>query len=99
MRRTLVISNRAERDLLEIWLWTREQFGAAQADRYLDDLGAGMRSCGARPEAGQDRNALRPGYRSRLIGRHVLFYTSTETQVVIQRVLHGSMDFGTHLPE
>lgn len=34
----MLISKRAENDLREIWRWSFEQFGEAQADRYLDEL-------------------------------------------------------------
>ena len=98
MSRTLLISRCAEADLLEIWLWTHRQFGEAQADRYLDELDASMRRCGEKPESGKDRDALRQGYRSQLIGKHTVFYTFKNTEVIIQRVLHASMDHETHLP-
>lgn len=97
-RRTLFISERAESDLRQIWRWTYHHFGESQADRYLDDLEGGMRECAAAPERGKDRDTLRAGYRSRLVGKHVVFYTMTDEYVLIQRVLHGSMDFEIHLP-
>ena len=98
MKRTLLVSKRAETDLLEIWIWTNEQFGEAQADRYLDALETGMRRCGSEPQSGQDRGTIRAGYRSWRAGMHAIFYTCTDSEVVIQRVLHSSMDFESHLP-
>jgi toxin ParE1/3/4 len=95
----LVVSKRAEADLMEIWLWTYKQFGEAQADHYLDKLDAGMTACGTNPESGRTREELRSGYRSLAIGKHVVFYTVTGSEVVVQRVLHSSMDLGTHLLE
>ena len=35
---------------------------------------------------------MRSGYRSPLVRRHVIFYTFTDDSVLVQRVLHGSMD-------
>ncbi|MFG0284470.1 MAG: type II toxin-antitoxin system RelE/ParE family toxin [Phycisphaerales bacterium JB039] len=99
MKRALAISARAQVDLLEIWLWTHDRFGDAQADRYLDELDAGIRACATRPESGKDREAIRPGYRSRLFGKHIVFYTFTDTEVVIQRVLHASMDVEDRLSD
>lgn len=96
MSRQLLISKRAEADLLDIWLWTYERFGEAQADRYLDELGNGMGQCGAAPESGKDRRAIRAGYRSLLVGSHVLFYTYTDAEVIVRRVLHAGMDFDAH---
>lgn len=65
MSRTLLINKRAETDLLDIWIWTDEQFGEAQADRYLDQLEIAMKACCHMPESGTDRRDVRPGYRSR----------------------------------
>lgn len=98
MIRTLLVGPRAESDLIEIWLWTRDHFGEAQADRYLDELDAAMRACAAEPQSGKDRQTLRPGYRSRRVGSHIIFYAPTAERVLIHRVLHGSMDFDEHLP-
>jgi toxin ParE1/3/4 len=97
--RRLVVSDRAETDLREIWLYSFKTWGEAQADRYLGELGAGLRECGAEPERGKCRDGVRPGYWSRLIRRHVAFYTFTENEVLVQRVLHGSMDPDLHLDD
>ena len=96
-RCTLLISERAEADLREIWRWTYARFGEKQADCYLDELEGGMRACAADPESGKDRDSLRRGYRSRPIRKHVVFYTFGTDQVLVQRVLHGSMDFESRL--
>jgi len=96
--RALLISKRAEKDLQEIWRWSCEQFGEAQADRYLDELDGGIRACGSDPEDGKQRDDVRPGYRSKLVRKHVVFYTVSGDNVLIQRVLHGSMDPPRHIP-
>ena len=88
----LVISERAEADLREIWRYSFDNWGEAQADRYLDELDAGLRNCGIKPEAGKQRDAVRAGYWSSLVRKHVVFYTFTDKEVLIQRVLHCSMD-------
>lgn len=95
--RELVISERAEADLREIWLYSFDNWGEAQADRYLDELDAGLRKCGVEPEGGKQREAVRSGYWSSLVRKHVVFYTFTDAEVLIQRVLHGSMDPSRHV--
>ncbi|MEO1335995.1 MAG: type II toxin-antitoxin system RelE/ParE family toxin [Myxococcota bacterium] len=95
--RALVISARAEDDLREIWLWSYNQFGEDQADRYLDQLDEGLQRCGLEPHRGKSRDALRSGYWSKVVRKHIAFYTFTDDQVVIQRVLHGSMDPQRHV--
>ena len=97
--RRLVVSKRAEADLREIWLYSLRNWGAAQADRYLDELDGGLQKCRNDPERGKQRDDVRPGYWSRSIRRHVAFYTFTDVEVLVQRVLHGSMDPDLHLDE
>lgn len=97
MIRTLLISKRAENDVREIWRWSFEQFGEAQADRYLDELDSGIKACGSDPEDGKQRDNVRPGYWSRLVRKHVVFYTFSDDEVLIQRVLHSSMDPPRHI--
>lgn len=73
--------------------------GEAQADRDLDGLDGDLQACRAQPEQGKAREDVRPGYRSGLVRKHVPFYTFTDDEVVVQRVLHGSMDPTIHLPD
>ena len=93
----LLLSKAAQSDLVGIWVFSFLGWGEAQADRYVDELGDGLRTCGATPDRGKDRGDVRPGYRSLLVRRHVIFYTVTHDQVLVQRVLHGSMDPTLHL--
>ena len=41
--------------------------------------------------------AIRAGYYSIQVGRHLVFYTFTDTIVSVRRVLHDQMDVGRHL--
>ncbi len=95
--RRLVVSERAEADLREIWLYSFKTWSEAQADRYLDELDAGLQECGAEAERGKRRDEVRPGYWSLLIRKHVAFYTFTDDEVLVQRVLHGNMEPDPHL--
>ena len=97
MSRRVLISHRAEADLREIWHYTAETWDESQADRYLDALADGMQICGLRPQDGTNRDAIRRGYWSARLRKHVIFYTVDETSVIIQRVLHGSQDHPQHL--
>ena len=97
--RRLVISVRAAADLREIWRHSFQTWGEAQADRDLDELDAGLRKRLIEPEHGRRRDDVRPGCWSRLIRRHVAFNRSTDSEVLVLRVLHGSMDPDVHLDE
>ncbi len=56
-----------------------------------------MRKCGAEPEGGKQQEAVRSGYWSSLVRKHVAFYSFSDDEVLIQRVLHGSMDPTRHV--
>jgi len=97
--RSLVLRFRAEVDLREIRIYTVAHRGEEQADRDLDDLGAGLRRCAEDPGQGRSRAEVREGYRSLLVRRHVTLYRFTGAQVIVQRILHGSMDPDRHMEE
>lgn len=98
MPRALVTDRVAERDLIEIWVYTCRTWGEAQAESYHDALEAGILKIGRDPESGRSRDEIRKNYRSKVIEHHVVFYTFNDDEVRIRRVLHESMDFGVHLP-
>jgi len=97
MPRQVVKDNAAEADLIEIWLNTFETWGEAQAERYLGALEAGIDDILKSPTTGKTRDTLRKGYWSKALEHHVIFYTFTEKEVRIRRVLHEVMDVERHL--
>jgi len=48
---------------------------------------------------GRDCGDIRPGYRRRRAGQHVIYYRPLDADCIeIVRVLHGRMDAERHLP-
>ena len=94
---SIVQSSQAEQELTDIWIYTAEEWNLAQADLYLDELVAGIEGLSTHPELGYSRDDIRAGYRSLNVSRHIVFYTVTEEQVLIVRVLHKSVDVQRHL--
>ena len=86
----------AETDLIEIWLYTFDRWGEAQAERYFDELDRGINQLGRYPKLGNLCDHIREGYRSLRINRHVVYYTATPSVVHIIRVLHERMDPDRH---
>ena len=86
MSRTLVKDNAAESDLVGIWLYSFDNWGQAQADRYLDALERGIVWVSNNVESGNDRRPLREGYWSVRVKQHVAFYTFSDTEVRIRRL-------------
>lgn len=79
----------AEADLVDVWIYTHDRWGDAQADRYFDDLETGINRLGRNPALGRSCDQIRQGYRVLRVNRHLVFYTHDELAV---RVLHDRMD-------
>ena len=90
-------SAEAEEDLTDIWVYSLREWGIEQADKYIDELEAGLAQLSASPKLGTSRDELRPGYRSLRINQHMAYYTVKESTVRIVRVLHVRMEPGQHL--
>lgn len=69
----------AEQDLVEIWLYTFNEWGEQQADKYLDDLNAAITLLADQPLASRERTELEPPVRIHHHGHHLIVYLeSTE---------------------
>ncbi|MEZ4647510.1 MAG: type II toxin-antitoxin system RelE/ParE family toxin [Candidatus Eisenbacteria bacterium] len=97
MTRQLVKDRQAEEDLIGVWTYTFETWGEARADSYFATLEAGIQRVLESPMLGRDRGELRLGYRSVRVEHHVVFYTFTDTEVRVRRVLHEAMDPDRHV--
>ena len=95
--REVVIRPRAFDDLEGIWLYTYEQWANSQAAHYLGRLNALITELAETAEQGKQCDAIREGYRSIHVGRHLVFYTFNNEMVGIERVLHDQMDSARHL--
>ena len=76
----------ARRQLLDIYDWTADRFGEAQAERYLRDLNDAIERTALSPYLG-------PVYRGRVrrivSGRHLIYYEVHRNRIVILRIDHG----------
>lgn len=95
----LSVTPRAEPDLIGIWIYTYEEWGADQADKYLDQLDEGMKQLTNHPSLGADYTHVFPGYRRLQVEHHAVFYQVFEPEVVVVRVLHEDMDAPERLLE
>ncbi|HJV41458.1 type II toxin-antitoxin system RelE/ParE family toxin [Caulobacter sp.] len=86
----------ARLDLIEIWNYSRDQWGERRAEAYLRSIQTTIETVANNPHAGGRDDALRKGYRRRAVQSHVIFYRA-ERGVEIVRVLHQSMDAKSHL--
>ena len=91
------LSPAAVSDLKAIWLYTIGEWGIEQAHRYTDDLTAAFNQLAQSPLLGTTCDHIRKGYRRRNVGRHVIYFRSTEYGIAVIRVLHDRMDAPRHL--
>lgn len=95
MKRAIRLSCEAEHDLIGIWEYTRNQWDAYQADKYLDELDKAVRLLAENPKLGAPRDDVRQGYRVLFVNRHAVYYIVKTSAIHIVRVLHDQMDVGT----
>ncbi len=97
-RRGVRVTRCAQRDLVEIGLFTRARWGLLQAQTHLAQLDARFRSLELRPSQGRACSEIRVGYWLFREGSHVIFYRFEEAgPVEIIRVLHERMLLKRHL--
>jgi Plasmid stabilization system protein len=95
--RSIVVTPRAQDDIVGIAAYTLGRWGEAQMARYVDGLHRRFRQLARLPDMGRLRKDVGPQYRSIVQGSHVIFYRVTARDIVIVRVLHGRMSAERHL--
>lgn len=87
----------AEEDLIDIWFYSFQKWGAAQADAYLDQLNGGIAVLAENPRIGINCDPIRQGYRRFHVKHHMVYYRINPPQIDIIRILHEDMDPQRHL--
>ena len=99
-RTSLRLTREADRDLLDILLYTRRNWGQAQEATYRSVITQVLQTLRTFPESGQPRDDLFPGCRSIYIGQHVIYYRQPDpTTIVVQRILHSRQDASAAVKE
>ncbi len=83
----------AEQDIVNIWLYSFENWGQAQADKYHDQLDTAFALIAENPSIGVACDVVRKGYRKYHVKRHLILYRFTKTTLHIVRVLGEEMDY------
>ncbi|HUH36058.1 MAG TPA: type II toxin-antitoxin system RelE/ParE family toxin [Moheibacter sp.] len=88
------ISNEAQNDLENIWLYTFETWSIEQADRYYNIIFDEIEFIAKNPNSGKEYSQVRKGYLRSKVRLHFIFYkiNSKENLVEIIRILHQQMD-------
>jgi toxin ParE1/3/4 len=102
------LAEKAEHDLLDALVWTTDQFGALQADDYLETLTLALEALTEGPNivGSKVRDDIGLGIRTLHVarlgrkGRHLVVFRMADSQTIdVIRLLHDSMDLAKHLPD
>ena len=88
----LVLRPRARCDLTDIWLYTADQWGAAQADSYTAAINREIESALAFPHIGSPVEGLPQDYRKLISGKHRIIYRSSAAELIVVRIIHERQD-------
>lgn len=92
----LVLSPEAQSDLADILLYTVQQWGEEQLERYATALDRSLQLIADNPAIGRARPELFDGCRSFRVREHIVYYALRDETVFVFRVLHGRMDASRH---
>lgn len=84
------ISQTAERDLLEIFVYWVERASLNVADRIIDRITARFRLLGEHPRAGRSAEEVAPGVRCFPAGKYLIYYRRTRSRVEILHIFHSA---------
>ncbi|WP_407050240.1 type II toxin-antitoxin system RelE/ParE family toxin [Methyloraptor flagellatus] len=87
----LLFTERARRDLLDIWAHVALRSPAA-ADRILDRIADRCTILRTFPAAGPVRPDIRPGTRVLVVDRWLVLYRQIEDDVQVVRIVDGARD-------
>ncbi len=93
MSLVLRLTPAAERDLEDIWRYTEETWGRAQAERHVDGLWSVFQQLTRFPEMARLRKEFTPPVRVHATGRHVIVYLDTLEHIDIIRILGARQDW------
>lgn len=91
------LRRQAESDLEEIWDYTAVRWGLSQAEHYVGQVLYMLDILGENPRLGSSVSEVRPGYRKKAVGSHIIFYREDDDVIDVVRILHQRMDLQSHL--
>ncbi len=93
-----LLTEKAIKDLTEIWNYTVDTWSENQADKYYKELVNFCQTLSEKPQNSRSYSQLIPSLKGVKINRHIVFYREiSETVIEIERILHEQMDLKTNL--
>ena len=93
-----LLTNKAVRDLSDIWNYTFNNWSEFQADKYYRLLKNSFEKIAEKPNAGKPYNEVSDNLLGYKAGHHIVFYrVENDNKVLIIRILHERMDLKRRL--
>jgi len=89
MAHQVVLAPRARRDLIQLYDYLEQRAGARVAQSYIDRLDALFDRLAQFPGIGAPRPELGPMIRSSGVWPYVVLYRTSDTAIIVLRVVHG----------
>lgn len=96
--RKIRYTSEAENSFESIGIYTQKNYGIPKSNEYLRSIDRKIKELADNPMQGVPRNDLMDGLRSARKGKHIIFYSFDDKEIIIANILHEKMDFLTHLP-
>lgn len=95
-----VLTNRAVKDLSDIWNYTFDTWSEKQADKYYNEI---LKLCSGlvkNPEIGKRYSNLIEDLRGAKVNKHIIFFRKLENNIIeVERILYKRMDLKARLEE
>jgi toxin ParE1/3/4 len=95
----LSLTQRALQDVQGIFDYSVEHWGKRAADKYLDDIEAGLERVKANPSLLRPQPDLHAALTFYRINKHLLACDAQANSIVVLTVVHASMDIPARLAE
>ena len=94
MHNSYILSEKADRDLEEIFDYTLANFGLNQTIEYIESIHYTCEKLTSQELMGISRPEIEVGMRSLVHRHHILFYkiNLSEKVIRIERIIHGNRD-------
>jgi len=92
-----ILSQKASKDLANIFQYTYKNFAISQAEAYLSELEECFIMLSVQPDLAHKVEDIRKEYFRYLFRKHAVYFKARKNDIFIIRVLHQQMKYELHL--
>ena len=95
----IIVTDRADADIEDIWRFGRNRWSRQQADRCITGLDRALRLIASEPEIVRIRHEAGASVRIYRFQSHLIVYGFDGATIMVFRVLHARSDWAAHLDD